>query len=995
MQHFNGNSDASVNVKPSENHELDCPICMQLLADPFVTPCGHTFCYDCISRHLETAKNCPCCQGYLTIELVHPNFLLNKIVHQARRGDFQEGSAYELIQRTILDSQTQLQPAQIESLLQLLHDLRRSSQQSERSTTLSLLLHFLRRAREDKCARLEELHGELRCLEQDLQQVQGAAAAGTAEQPGPAEGGGTPDPLQEQGGAAGEALPESSRFSKAESGGVQDTGSKDAPAPAARPAVQPAGAAHDAAAQPASGLPHPPTLPLPQHCVPGMPLGTLLPGMGPGWWPLSVRAQGAPPQLLHHSLAVPHQQGHAGPWATGFPGRVLHPSHPHSHQAHHHTAPAPRCHSVEGANSAETDGQQGAMAAQPSAPAAECGGGEAGRGVLCGPHGLSGQETRTGQGTPHLSSPQLFGQPHPGAALFHHSPFYHPLLLQQPGGSGPTPPLAACASCSALGNVSAHPANNGTHDQQQLLHHPGHRIQQQHQQQYALLSDIPGRRPDAHCCQGSGGATASGRAAASLAGLGTLEQSVAGAPRPALPPAPPTIAAAALQDLTIARGKRSRIASAFDDLQECYKQLRCARAQQQVAPGAGCTASGEDTNPGSNHVGGVVDHGLQEFSRILSMLTRYNTLQITAEIPRVPSRGVAGSGSASSNIISSLEFNREGTRFAAAGVSKRISIYEYEAVMAPSARSGCPPATPLLELITRSKLSCLAWNKHVPAHIASSDYEGVVAVWDVNSSRVIAEYEAHGKRIWCLDYCGEMAGSGGGGALLASASDDCTVKLWSTSSPNSVGQVELRANVCAVKWRPGSCHQLAIGSADHSAYLYDLRATAQPLMTLMGHRKAVSYVRFCGADDLVSASTDSTLRLWTLAAGVSDEERLHRVFEGHVNEKNFVGLAVDGDFIACGSETNDVFVYYKALSKPVASQNFASSLPGVEEDESCSPLTIRSDVAGREQHQFISAMCWKPGNAELAVANSQGSVKIMRLTGDGSLQHNAKQIIQG
>lgn len=70
-------------------------------------------------------------------------------------------------------------------------------------------------------------------------------------------------------------------------------------------------------------------------------------------------------------------------------------------------------------------------------------------------------------------------------------------------------------------------------------------------------------------------------------------------------------------------------------------------------------------------------------------------------------------------------------------------------------------------------------------------------------------------------------------------------------------------------------------------------------------------------------------------------------------------------------------------------------IAGVEEDESCSPLTIRSDVAGREQHQFISAMCWKPGNAELAVANSQGSVKIMRLTGDGSLQHNAKQIIQG
>ena len=58
-------------------------------------------------------------------------------------------------------------------------------------------------------------------------------------------------------------------------------------------------------------------------------------------------------------------------------------------------------------------------------------------------------------------------------------------------------------------------------------------------------------------------------------------------------------------------------------------------------------------------------------------------------------------------------------------------------------------------------------------------------MWDVASSRVVAKYEAHSKRVWSLDYCGAPAA---GGTLLASASDDCTVKLWSTQSPNSVGQ---------------------------------------------------------------------------------------------------------------------------------------------------------------------------------------------------------------
>ena len=36
---------------------------------------------------------------------------------------------------------------------------------------------------------------------------------------------------------------------------------------------------------------------------------------------------------------------------------------------------------------------------------------------------------------------------------------------------------------------------------------------------------------------------------------------------------------------------------------------------------------------------------------------------------------------------------------------------------------------------------------------------------------------------------------------------------------------------------------------------------------------------------------------------------------GHVNEKNFVGLATDGDYITCGGENNGLYVYYKGRIK--------------------------------------------------------------------------------
>lgn len=51
---------------------------------------------------------------------------------------------------------------------------------------------------------------------------------------------------------------------------------------------------------------------------------------------------------------------------------------------------------------------------------------------------------------------------------------------------------------------------------------------------------------------------------------------------------------------------------------------------------------------------------------------------------------------------------------------------------------------------------------------------GVVTLWDVESRSMVREYEAHSRRIWSIDSCGADP------TLLASGSDDCRVKLWST-----------------------------------------------------------------------------------------------------------------------------------------------------------------------------------------------------------------------
>uniref|UniRef100_A0A8B9J6X3 COP1 E3 ubiquitin ligase n=1 Tax=Astyanax mexicanus TaxID=7994 RepID=A0A8B9J6X3_ASTMX len=133
-----------------------------------------------------------------------------------------------------------------------------------------------------------------------------------------------------------------------------------------------------------------------------------------------------------------------------------------------------------------------------------------------------------------------------------------------------------------------------------------------------------------------------------------------------------------------------------------------------------------------------------------------------------------------------------------------------------------------------------------------------------------------------------------------------TVKLWSTNLDNSVASIEAKANVCCVKFSPTSRYHLAFGCADHCVHYYDLRNTKQPIMVFKGHRKAVSYAKFVNGEEIVSASTDSQLKLWNV-----NKPHCLRSFKGHINEKNFVGLASNGDYVACELS----ILYYIGFSK--------------------------------------------------------------------------------
>ncbi|KAK6133240.1 hypothetical protein DH2020_033001 [Rehmannia glutinosa] len=384
----------------------------------------------------------------------------------------------------------------------------------------------------------------------------------------------------------------------------------------------------------------------------------------------------------------------------------------------------------------------------------------------------------------------------------------------------------------------------------------------------------------------------------------------------------------------LALARKRRVLAQFNDLQDCYLQKRRYWAR----------LSSEQQTRGSNGLNREdYSKGLEDFQSVLSTFTKYSRLRVVAELRH-------GDLFHSANIVSSIEFDRDDELFATAGVSRRIKIFEFSSVLNEATDVQCPVS----EMFTRSKLSCLSWNKYIKNHIASSDYEGIVTVWDVTTRQSVMEYEEHEKRAWSVDFSHTQP------SMLVSGSDDCKVKVWCTKQETSVINIDMKANICSVKYNPGSSFHVAVGSADHHIHYYDLRKTNQPLHIFSGHRKAVSYVKFLSNNELASASTDSTLRLWDVKENVP-----LRIFRGHANEKNFVGLTVNSEYIACGSETNEVYVYHKAISKPAACHRFISS---------------DTDEAGEDASSyFISAVCWKSESPTMLTANSQGTIKVLVL----------------
>lgn len=379
---------------------------------------------------------------------------------------------------------------------------------------------------------------------------------------------------------------------------------------------------------------------------------------------------------------------------------------------------------------------------------------------------------------------------------------------------------------------------------------------------------------------------------------------------------------------------------------------------------------------------------------------------------------------AASDIVCGIEFEEHGWLLATAGVLKQVRVYSLASFLnseqSSSTRSsgrgrrgsGSPAlGAPLQVHRLASKLSSLGWNPDQPGVVTVGDYDGVVVQLDLESGHLVAEKDEHlGRRVWSVSHSHLRP------HLAASGSEDGTVAFWTGQGLQQIAarvRPSGKAAITGVQLSPFNENAVAVACADARAYLYDLRMLTAPVVTLQGHSRPVSYVKYLNKNTIVTAAIDATLAAWDLsnsrAVGVgggggggadgnatryttsssswSSTEILStptKVFRGHTNSKNFVGLAVSPEdhLVACGSEESEVVAYSMAWQQPMVSYKFDKNSRNSNVVQNGGGASCTSNTTCGT---FCSAVAWQPEGAApgcgplLAAATSDGGVKILGL----------------
>ncbi len=202
--------------------------------------------------------------------------------------------------------------------------------------------------------------------------------------------------------------------------------------------------------------------------------------------------------------------------------------------------------------------------------------------------------------------------------------------------------------------------------------------------------------------------------------------------------------------------------------------------------------------------------------------------------------------------------------------------------------------------------------------LATGGIDCTVDIWRVETGECLRSLKGHLQPIICLTFAPaqpvalENPHPEPSIPLLATGSQDCTIRLWNISSGQCVKTLKGHPNgVWSVAFHPRG-DLLVSGSNDSTVKLWNPQ-TGQSLRTLKGYSTGIKSLAFSpDGQCLVSSGDNKKINLWSLSAG----ECLRSV-EGHSSWVWCVVFSPNGRLLASSSNDNTIKLWQTSTWKPL------------------------------------------------------------------------------
>ncbi|KAF6525890.1 hypothetical protein HZS61_011685 [Fusarium oxysporum f. sp. conglutinans] len=264
--------------------------------------------------------------------------------------------------------------------------------------------------------------------------------------------------------------------------------------------------------------------------------------------------------------------------------------------------------------------------------------------------------------------------------------------------------------------------------------------------------------------------------------------------------------------------------------------------------------------------------------------------------------------------------------------------------------------------------------------IASGSEDNTVKIWNALTGKRERTLERHTGSVTSVVFSSD-------GKLIASGSEDNTVKIWNVVTGKEEWTLEGHTEWVTSVAFSNDGTLIASGSLDETIKIWNV-VTGKEERTLEGHTSSVESVAFSNDSTLIaSGSWDETIKIWNVVTGKEE-----RTLKGHTDPVNSVVFSKGGTLIASGSDDKTIKLWNVVTGKEertleghtesVTSVTFSNDSTLIASGSRDNTVKIWNMVTGKEERtleghtEWVTSVAFSNDGTLIASGSEDKTVKI-------------------